>query len=159
MLTTQHLIKFSVLFHQWVLFFQSLPRPFYCVFIQHLNIVYSFHSKDNSQSTLGILSYSILSHSRDNQPTLTLSISSVSLPISLLSCATPCILSHQILSHSMDNQTDITPVLILFISTKSLVYNVPFQAFHHIRFFLTVWTIRQISPCPNPLHLYQVPCL
>ena len=68
----------------------------------------SFHSKDNSQSTLGILSYSILSHSRDNQPTLTLSISSVSLPISLLSCATPCILSHQILSHSMDNQTDIT---------------------------------------------------
>ena len=60
--------------------------------------------------------------------------------ILLLSCATPCILSHQILSHSMDNQTDITPVLILFISTKSLVYNVPFQAFHHIRFFPTART-------------------
>ena len=54
-----------------------------------------------------------------------------------------CHFRHSIIldSFSQYGQSDrYHPVQILFISTKSLVYNVPFQAFHHIRFFPTART-------------------
>ena len=129
LLTSQHLIKFSFHCHPLVPFLQSLPRlsP-ECIPSTSRHFIYISTAKTNL-----------------NQPCFRQPPYPVVLGQHL---SIMCHFRHFVKLNSFPQQwqlTHINPVHIL-CNTDRIFTNVPLHAFCHIRFYLTVWTIRPISP-------------